>query len=160
MINMRKTIPMNQTPARTLRTHLPGLPALLTVLCLLFAGHSGYAASYGDYYTVTATAGFRPVNTPGTQRRVAQNDAEASARRQIYEYVGSWKLANKRTVNDVLAKDARLKARILEAIRNAELVDWVVNPQCNSVQVWMRIDQNTIRALLAAGGCSLIHQGR
>jgi hypothetical protein len=158
MINIRKPISMKDASHRT-PTSWWLFPVFLTVMFLLFE-HPGHGQGGGDYYAVTATAGFRPVNTPGTQRRVAQNDAEAKARRQMYEYVGSWKLANKRTVNDVLAKDARLKARILETIRNAELVDWAVNPQCNSVQVWMRIDQNTIRALLAAAGCSVLYQAR
>ncbi len=131
---------------------LMGLIITFTLPVHAFWGQSP-PAHQPDYYTVTTTAGFRPVAVPGTQRRVAQNDAEEQARKLIYEYVGSMPVAGGRTVNDVLARDARVKARVLEYIRTAELVDWAVNPRCACVQVWMRVDLHQVRALLAS--CTL-----
>lgn len=106
-----------------------------------------------EWYTVTTTAGYRPVSVPGTQRRVAQNDAEEKARRLIYEYVGNLPVGKGRIANDVMARDARVKARVLEYIRTAEVVDWAVNPRCACVQVWVRVDLHQVRALLAS--CTL-----
>lgn len=104
-----------------------------------------------QYYAATATANYRPVDRPGTQRRVAQTDAEEKARKQIYEYVGSLRHCSGHTVNDILARDARLKARVLEIIRQSETYDWRVDPRCGSVQVWVRLDVNTV--LTALGVC-------
>lgn len=110
------------------------------------------AQSAPDYYMVTTTASWRPVDIPGTQRRVAQNDAELRARKQILEYVGSMPVRGRGTINDVMARDARLKAKVLEMVRTAEVADWVVNPACACVQVWVRIDLNQIRGLLTVCG--------
>lgn len=134
--------------------------AVLVVVALLFSAGSA-SAFWGrpdpvhqpEWYTVTTTAGYRPVSVPGTQRRVAQNDAEEKARRLIYEYVGSLPVGRGRTANDVMARDARVKARVLEYIRTAEVVDWAVNPRCACVQVWVRVDLQQVRALLAS--CTL-----
>ncbi len=128
---------------------------LLAVLALVFfvCGARDAVAQYTpDYYQVTATANYRPVDRPGMQRRVAQTDAEEKARRQIYEYVGSMQTLTGRTVNDYLATDARLKARVLEIIRTSETYDWGVSPACACVQVWVRLDLNQIRAALRQCG--------
>ncbi|MGI8907994.1 MAG: hypothetical protein ACR2IE_16065 [Candidatus Sumerlaeaceae bacterium] len=131
-------------------------PAFMVVVIVLsaMAGPSPaqQPVALPDYYVVTATAGFRPVSVPGTQRRVAQNDAEAKARRQIHEVVGSMPISRGRTVNDVITRDIRLKAKVLEYIRTAELVDWQVFPACACVQVWVRVDLNAIRAIISACG--------
>lgn len=112
----------------------------------------GSAAVPADFYSVTTIAAYRPVDRPGTQRRVAQTDAEEKAHKQIYEYVGSFRYRDGRTVNDILNQDARLKARVLEIIRTSETYDWGVNPACACVQVWVRIDINKVRAALAQCG--------
>lgn len=110
------------------------------------------AAPKPQYYSVTASANYRPVDRPGTQRRVAQTDAEVKAHKQIYEYVGSMRLLDGRTINDILARDARLKALILETVRKSETYDWAVAPGCACVQVWVRLDINLIRNALGACG--------
>lgn len=123
------------------------------VLVIYICGVRNVGAQYTpDYYQVTATANYRPVDRPGMQRRVAQTDAEEKARRQIYEYVGSMQTLTGRTVNDYLATDARLKARVLEIIRTSETYDWGVSPACACVQVWVRVDLNHIRAALRQCG--------
>lgn len=126
--------------------------AAAMVLCCLFVA-SGYAGLLNhnspDYYMVTATAPYRPVSLPGTQRRVAQNDAEAIARRQILEYVGSMPLGGGKKVNDVMAQDSRLRTEILSLVRNSDVYDWKVCRNCCEVQVWVRLDLNCVRAALA-----------
>ena len=125
----------------------------LATILMLIPISSGYAdAPQPDYYTVTTTAAYRPVDRPGTQRRVAQQDAEEKARKEIYEYVGSFRYQDGRTINDVLNQDARLKARVLEIIRTSETVDWAVASQCACVQVWVRLDINKVRAALGECG--------
>jgi hypothetical protein len=119
---------------------------------MLAPGASLAAAPQPDFYGVTTTANYRPVDRPGTQRRVAQNDAEEKARLQIYEYVGNMRTRDGRPVNDLLARDARLKALVLEIIRNSETYDWKVSPACASVQVWVRLDLNRVRAALGQCG--------
>ncbi len=126
--------------------------ALVVALCLGMVAGAGAGTLEGNFYTVTATANYRPVDRPGTQRRVAQTDAEEKARKQIYEYVGSMRHPDGRTVNDLLAKDARLKAKVLEIIRNSDTVDWAVAPGCACVQVWVRLDINLVRAALGECG--------
>jgi hypothetical protein len=130
---------------------------LLSVSTGAFAGPFGWLQPrtqqpVGEFYSVTTTADYRPVDVPGTERRAAQNDAENKARKAIYEHVGSLHLANGHTVNDVLVHDARLKAKLLEVVRNSEVVDWRVSPQCGQVQVWMRLDMGLARAVLAQCG--------
>jgi hypothetical protein len=125
---------------------------LAVTLAFLLPSTAESAALQGSFYTVTATANYRPVERPGTQRRVAQTDAEEKARKQIYEYVGSMRSRDGRTVNDLLAKDARLKAKVLEIIRNTETVDWAVAPGCACVQVWVRLDLNLVWAALGECG--------
>jgi hypothetical protein len=120
-------------------------------LCLICVTTNADAAYQPDFYSVTATAAYRPVDRPGTQRRVAQTDAEEKARKQIYEYVGSFRYVDGRTINDILNQDARLKAKVLEIIRNSETYDWAVNSGCACVQVWVRLDINKVRA--AMGEC-------
>lgn len=105
-----------------------------------------------DYYMVTTIAQYRPVNTPGTQRRVAQTDAETKAREDLLNYVGSMPAGRGRTVNDVMMRDNRIRAAVLEAIRTAEVVDWQVKPCPGTVQVWVRLDLNRIRAIVAQCG--------
>lgn len=125
--------------------------AAVGLVILLLAAFAG-AKTPPDFYVATATAAYRPVDRPGTQRRVAQADAEETARKQIYEYVGSLRYSDGRTINDIINRDARLKARILEIVRKSETHDWRVNPACASVQVWVRLDINKIRAALGECG--------
>ena len=126
---------------------------LLCALCLLLAAGPSFAATpAGDFYTVTATAAYRPVDRPGTQRRVAQTDAEEKARKELYEYVGSFRYKDGRTVNDILNQDQRLKAKVLEVIRTSETIEWSVAPGCACVQVWVRLDINKVRAALGECG--------
>lgn len=99
-------------------------------------------------YVVTATASYRPVDVPGTQRIVAQQDAERNARQIIQNYVGSVRLQDGRTVNDVLVRNSKLKARVMEVIRKAEVVDTKVAPRNASVQVWVQIDLNDVWAVI------------
>jgi hypothetical protein len=107
----------------------------------------GYAGYQPDYYAVTATAHYRPVDIPGTQRRVAQDDAENDARRQIMAYAGSMQVKPGQTVNDIIARNSRIRAKVLDIVRTSELVDWKVVPECGTVQVWMRVDLNRIREM-------------
>jgi len=133
---------------------LSSIVAALSIAAILLVElvSTASAASQPDYYTVTTTAAYRPVDRPGTQRRVAQQDAEEKARKEIYEYVGSFRYQDGRTINDILNQDARLKARVLEIIRTSETVDWAVASQCACVQVWVRLDINKIRAALGECG--------
>ncbi len=124
----------------------------LAVTLQVLSGNQVVAQVPPNLHTVTATANYRPVDVPGTQRRVAQTDAEEKAHKEIYEYVGSMRLVDGRTVNDILARDARLKARILEIIRKSKTVDWAVAPGCACVQVWVQLDINQVRAALGECG--------
>lgn len=128
------------------------IAVIMLTVTLCCTGSAVAAGGAPDYYTVTATANYRPVDRPGTQRRVAQTDAEEKARKEIYEYVGSMRYVDGRTVNDLLARDARLKARVLEIIRTSETADWAVNPGCACVQVWVRLDLNRVRQALGECG--------
>jgi len=143
-----ETIKVNQTKT------FGGVAAAITLVALLLGDpvSAATAKPQPDYYTVTTTAAFRPVDRPGTQRRVAQQDAEEKARKEIYEYVGSFRYQDGRTINDILNQDARLKARVLEIIRTSETVDWAVASQCACVQVWVRLDINKVRAALGECG--------
>jgi tetrahydromethanopterin S-methyltransferase subunit F len=125
---------------------------LMALILIITPAIAAAAAPQPDFYMVTATANYRPVDRPGTQRRVAQNDAEEKARMEIYEYVGNMRSRDGRTINDLLARDARLKARVLEIIRNSETYEWGVAPGCACVQVWVRLDLNFVRAALAQCG--------
>jgi hypothetical protein len=138
---------------RTLTLSKLWLP-LVVALTALFSSraHAQQPEYRPDWYMVTTTAAFRPVAVPGTQRRVAQNDAELKARKLLYEHAGSLPVGRGKTVNDVVSHDARLKGKLLELMRTAELVDWQVNPACGCVQVWVRIDLNVVRGLIAACG--------
>lgn len=132
--------------------HRLGIFVLVLVLAFSITGTVDAARQKPDYYMVTTTAYYRPVDRPGTQRRVAQTDAEDQARKLIYEYVGSLQYHDGRTVNDLMARDARLKARILEIVRKSETADWAVAPGCACVQVWVRLDINLVRSALGACG--------
>ncbi len=125
---------------------------LLAAMLIAYGNPTAMAQAVSNLYTVTATANYRPVDRPGTQRRVAQTDAEEKAHKQIYEYVGSMRLVDGRTVNDILARDARLKARVLEIIRKSKTIEWAVAPGCACVQVWVQIDINQVRAALGECG--------
>lgn len=130
-----------------------GLLTVMLALAFWLTPDGAVAARYQpDYYAVTTTANYRPVDRPGTQRRVAQTDAEEKARKEIYQYVGSMRLQDGRTVNDLVARDARLKALVLEIIRNSETYDWRVIPVQTCVQVWVRLDINKVRAALRQCG--------
>jgi hypothetical protein len=132
---------------------LRAITTFCIALLLFISGPANAQDTYvPDWYMVSTMASFKPVTVPGTQRRVAQNDAELRARHMIYEYVGSMRISKGRTVNDVIAKDSRLRAKVLEYIRTAEVVDWNVNPACACVQVWVRVDLNVIRSFIALCG--------
>lgn len=102
-----------------------------------------------DYVTATGVGQYKPVNVPGTQRREAQNDAELEAKRQLQEQAGAIRVTPTMTVNDIAAKDTKVRSELLSIIRNAELVDWKVRPECGEVQVWMRVDMNRVRQLVS-----------
>lgn len=125
---------------------------MMGLVALVLSSEGIMARVAPDYHTATATANYRPVDRPGMQRRVAQTDAEEKARKEIYEFVGSLRSSQGYSVNDLLARDARLKARVLEIIRNSETYDWTVNPACACVQVWVRLDVNQVRAALGQCG--------
>jgi hypothetical protein len=126
---------------------------ILAVISVLMAACSMTSATSSryqpDWYEVSTVAHFRPVSTPGTQRRVAQKDAEDEARRLIHEHVGSMPAGKGKTVNDVIGRDAQLRAAVLGIVRNAEVRDWKVCQQECKVQVWLRIDLNQVRAIVA-----------
>ena len=126
-------------------------PVLVAVSIVLAACSMTPAGSHyqPDWYEVSTVANYRPVNEPGTQRRVAQKDAETEARRLIHEHVGAMRVGKGKTVNDVITRDAQLRAAVLGVVRNAEVRDWQVYPQERKVQVWMRVDLNHVRAILA-----------
>ncbi len=102
-----------------------------------------------DYVTATGVGQYRPVSVPGTQRRAAQNDAELEAKRQLQEQAGAIRVTPALTVNDIAAKDSKVRSELLSIIRTAELVDWKVRPECGEVQVWMRVDMNRVRQLVS-----------
>lgn len=104
-----------------------------------------------NYFVATATASFRPVDIPGTQRRVAQDDAEKQARQVLLNHIGSLRLQNGQTINALLMKDQRLKASIFEVIRKAEVQEAKVSPHKANVQVWVRVDKNEIWGII--NGC-------
>lgn len=110
---------------------------------------AGRTAPAPDYATVTATAVYKPVAQPGTQRREAQKEAEAIARRELYEIAGAMQVTPTMTVNDVIARDSKVRSELLSYVRTAELVDWKVTPECGRVQVWMRLDLNRVRTLVS-----------
>jgi hypothetical protein len=132
-----------------------GVPAGIALLLAVGLAGCSYTPRGGttpDYHVVTATARYRPVDTPGTQRRVAQNDAEEIARRDLLNFVGNMKLDARQTVNDLTARDPRLRSELLNMVRTAEVFNWTVDQQCGAVQVWLRLDLNRVRALVA--GCA------
>ncbi|AXA36599.1 MAG: hypothetical protein D6691_00880 [Candidatus Hydrogenedentota bacterium] len=124
--------------------------ALLVTVALAMIGCATMTPSHKvepDWCLVTASAPYRPVEKPGMQRREAQNDAEQLARRELLNRVGALRLPSGQTVNDVIARDTRLRAEVLQLVRTAEVYDWRVNPQHECVQVWVRLDLNRVRAL-------------
>ena len=127
--------------------------AIMLVGSMVFSGCAGTLACGPacppDWYMVTATASYRPVEIPGTQKKVAQADAENIARRQIFEYVGSMPTGTGETVNQLIARNPRMRADVLNLVRTSELVDWEVWPECN-VRIWMRIDLNRVRQAIQA----------
>ncbi|MBX7246081.1 MAG: hypothetical protein K1X53_11335 [Candidatus Sumerlaeaceae bacterium] len=129
---------------------LAGLAAIVSTMMLVLTG-CATTGSHGytpDYCTVTAVGYYKPVAVPGTQRRLAQDEAEADARRQLLEKAGALP-ACKGTVNDMIARDQNFRAEVLNKVRTAEVVDWKVEPACGKVTVWMRLDMNVIRAIVA-----------
>lgn len=130
------------------------IPLLTLVIAASMAGcaTAGVRKAAPDYVTVSAVGHYKPVAVPGTQRRVAQNEAEAAARRQLLEIAGSLPLASGGTAHDAMARNSVMRAEILNIVRTAEVVDWQVEPACGRVTVWMRLDLNRIRSTLAAYG--------
>jgi len=102
-----------------------------------------------DYAVATAKASYKPVNQPGTQRRAAQNEAEQLARRQLSALAGAMEVAPGMTVNDVIARDSKVRSEFLNYVRTAEVIDWKVDPACAEVQVWVRLDLNRVRLLVS-----------
>jgi hypothetical protein len=138
-----------------MRNKMRGIMTALAALFVLALAGPAAAQNYThrcnvpDYYAVTAMARYRPVDVPGTQRRVAQTDAENDAKRQILAYVGSMQVVPGKTVNQTIAQNSRIRAKVLDIVRTSELVDWKVDPACGAVQVWMRVDLNRIRQLVS-----------
>jgi hypothetical protein len=131
-------------------TKLRWIGLLLTVALLMIGCATMTPRGKGepDWCVVTASAPYRPVEKPGMQRREAQRDAEQLARRELLNRVGAMRLASGQTVNDVIARDTRLRTEVLQLVRTAEVFDWRVNPQHECVQVWVRLDLNRVRSLL------------
>lgn len=120
--------------------------ALLLSGCMTVAPDSGYAP---DYMMVTAIAPYKAVADPGTQKKVAQRDAEQLARTELMNRIGELPVGNGEKIADRIARNPRMRADVLAIIRTAELVDWEVWPECN-VRVWMRVDVNRVREAIAA----------
>ncbi|MCX7717537.1 MAG: hypothetical protein N2111_03930 [Candidatus Sumerlaeaceae bacterium] len=143
-----------------MKIRLGGLAASLygRLFALMVAAMAAGCATAGgrrpapDCVTVTAVGYYKPVAMPGTQRRVAQNEAEAAGRRQLLEIVGAMPLAGGGTVRDAMARNSVMRADILNIVRTAEVADWQVDPACGRVTVWMRLDLNRVRETLAAYG--------
>lgn len=131
------------------------LPAVLAISGILAAAlwlqgcTMAMQSSSADYLMVTTTASYRPVPVPGMEKRTAQADAEESGRRELLEQVGRMPAWDGVTVSQAMAKNPRLNAEILDAVRTAEVVDWEVWPK-NSVRVWMRVDRNRIRQIISS----------
>jgi hypothetical protein len=129
-----------------------GVAALTIVAAVGLAGCAGLRTGSRpepDWAVATACAPYRAVDTPGRQRREAQNDAETLARRRLLNDIGRMHVTPKATVNDIIARDPRLRARVLELVRNAEVCDWQVNEQQGQVSVVLRLDRNRVRKLFA-----------
>ncbi len=136
---------------KMLNCHLLALMTILAISVVSLAGCSGIVGKRGpepDWAIVTACAPYRPVDTPGRQRREAQNDAELLARRQLLNEIGRMRITAKETVNDLIACDTRLRARVMEMVRTAEVHDWFVDEQRGEVHVTVRLDRNKVRELL------------
>jgi hypothetical protein len=118
--------------------------ALALAACATTTTGGGYQP---DYAAVTASAPYHPVNTPGTQRRAAQNEAESIARAQLLETAGAITMPNGMTVNAIAAKDPRIRSELHALVRTAEVTDWKVDPACGEVTVCMRLDLNRVRVL-------------
>ena len=112
-------------------------------------GMSTSNAAAPDYIVTTAKASYKPVNQPGTQRRAAQSEAEQLARRQISAAAGAMEVAPGMTVNDVIARDSKVRSEFLNYVRTTEVIDWKVDPACAEVQVWVRLDLNRVRLLVS-----------
>ncbi len=103
-----------------------------------------------DWVIASATAPYRAVDIPGRQRREAQNDAETLARRQLLNEVGRMRVKGTSTVNDLVARDPRLRAAILDLVRTAEVYDWQVDETRGEVSVSVRLDRNKVCELFAS----------
>jgi hypothetical protein len=118
--------------------------------CAILAGCAATTTggrNSADYATATASARYRPVDTPGTQRRAAQNDAEQMAHQQLLEAAGAVVMPNGMTVNQIAARDPRVRSELHALVRTAEVTEWKVDPACGAVTVWMRLDLNRVRVL-------------
>jgi len=111
------------------------------------AGVLGSRQPAPDWAIAQACAPYRPVDKPGMQRREAQQDAETLARRRLMNEIGRMRIDGKQTVNDVIARDTRLRARLLELVRTAEVYDWSVDEARGEVHVAVRLDRNKVREL-------------
>lgn len=129
------------------RLILAAMAAACALAMAACATTGGGAAYQPDYASVTASAPYHPVSTPGTQRRAAQNDAESTARRQLLETAGAITMPNGMTVNEIAAKDPRIRSELHALVRTAEVTDWKVDPACGEVTVCMRLDLNRVRVL-------------
>ncbi|MGB9691047.1 MAG: hypothetical protein ACPL7D_02645 [Candidatus Sumerlaeaceae bacterium] len=113
------------------------------------AGLSFGRRSQPEWVVASATAPYRAVDVPGRQRREAQNDAETLARRQLLNEIGRMRVTGKSTLNDLIARDPRLRAAVLDLVRTAEVYDWRVDETRGEVSVSIRLDRNRICELLA-----------
>ncbi|MCX7625752.1 MAG: hypothetical protein N2Z21_06035 [Candidatus Sumerlaeaceae bacterium] len=105
-----------------------------------------------DWLLATACAPYRPVDVPGRQRREAQQDAEMLARRELMNQLGRMRVTGGYTVNDIIARDTRLRAHVLELVRTAEVSDWQVDEMRGEVSVTVRVDRNRVRDILSPYG--------
>lgn len=111
------------------------------------ASLTGQRRPQPDWVQTSACAPYRPVDKPGMERREAQNDAEVLARRALLNEVGRMRVQGRQTVNDIIARDRRLRAEVLRLVRTAEVEDWQVDEVNGQVCVWIKLDKNRVREL-------------
>lgn len=153
MLTRKKTPVTMATKCRNYRGHTWLFLWLLAVVFL--SGCAGLLASSRhepDWIIATACAPYKPVDIPGRQRREAQQDAEMLARRELMNEVGRMRVSGQQTVNDIIARDTRLRAHVLELVRTAEVYDWQVDEKRGEVSVTLRLDRNRVREILSPYG--------
>lgn len=153
MLTRKKTPVVLANSSRNCRGHAWHVVLLMAVVFL--SGCAGLLSSgrhEPDWIIATACAPYKPVDVPGRQRREAQQDAEMLARRELMNEVGRMRVTGKQTVNDIIARDTRLRAHVLELVRTAEVYDWQVDESRGEVSVTVRLDRNRVREILSPYG--------